>query len=153
MNYDVLKFIPEIIKFDGAGLELLCAKILINNVPLIDIVQEYELKYAKKHNNKYLAGGYMYDHPEELYHRLNNYVKLFNYAPVLICECGCEGCADLTVVVEGSENAITWKNFDNPNKSNIDRPGGFCDYKDFPTFHFDKKQYYDEIDKLKKMKQ
>ncbi|HZK57837.1 MAG TPA: hypothetical protein VFD17_05970 [Clostridia bacterium] len=66
MNMDTIKFEQEIIKYDNESQKLLCAKVIINGILLMETVRAYELPYAKKYDQESIAGGYMYNFAEYL---------------------------------------------------------------------------------------
>lgn len=151
MPIDKIEFEKEIVKWGAEEMELICAKIIINSTPLIETVRAYELPYANKYNQENIAGGYIYYYVDSLYKLLSGNTKPQEYEneiPILICQCGCEGCWDFLVTVEESESNILWKNFYNPRRSSPDSPGGYWNYNNFPSFKFDKNQYQEELKKL-----
>lgn len=154
MKKDTIKFEREVVKWGDEEQELICAKIIINGTTLIETLRAYELPYAKKYNHESIAGGYIYNYAEYLHKLLSNKQNSQEYEneiPILICQCGFEGCWDLLVTVEENETSIIWKNFHNPRRSSPDSAGGFWDYGSFPTFCFDKKQYKEEINALSEL--
>lgn len=154
MKTDTIKFEREVIKWGNEELELVCARIIINDTPLIETVRTHELPYAKKYNHENIAGGYICNYAEYLHKLLSGGQKSQEYEdeiPILICQCGCEGCWDFLVTVEENETSVIWKNLHNPRRSSPDSPGGFWDYSSFPSFCFDKKQYQDSINTLSEL--
>jgi hypothetical protein len=152
MELDTIRFEREAIKWGEKERELIIAKIIINGMPLIETVYAYELPHAKKYNQENIAGGYTYCLVDYLRKLLRGQQKPLDYekeVPILHCgSCGGEGCWDFVVTIEENETDIIWKNFRNPRRSNPDSPGGFWDYRDFPSFRFEKKQYQNELEKL-----
>ncbi len=151
---DTITFEKHIIGLDYSEQEYACAMILINGRPLIDIVREYELPYARKYGQENIAGGYMPICADYLLDLLTDKKKSEEYdreTPVLICQCGCEGCWDLlmTVVQEGA--FVEWTNFHNPHRSSPTSAGGYWNYNDFPSFRFDKQEYQTAIARLKEI--
>jgi hypothetical protein len=152
---DTLSFERSTIKFEhGNGQMHVCASVIINGISLIEIVRTYELPYAAKYEQENIAGGYIPNASENLYSLLVEKRKSPEYQheiPILICECGCEGCWDLLVTIDEDELEVLWSNIHNPHRSYPMSEGGFWDYKEFPSFRFDKKQYKDAIETLAKM--
>jgi hypothetical protein len=151
VNVDILRIERESVKFPD-GKTFVCARILINDIPLRDMVREYELPFARKCNQESIAGSYVSALAIDLYDLLTGKEKLSKSngaIPVLTCVCGCVGCWDLLVEVEENDSQVIWKNIHNPHRSSPTSPRGFWDYGNFPTFHFHKEQYADVIDQLR----
>ena len=151
MREDTIKFEREIVKWGNEEKEMICAKIIINDTPLIETVRAYELPFAKKYNHENIAGGYIYNYAEYLHKLLTGEQTSQEYEneiPILICQCGCEGCWDFLVTIKESETSVTWTSFHNPRRSSPNSPGGFWDYGNLSSFYFDKTQYLEAINTL-----
>ena len=151
---DTLCFEKEVVHWGDDEKELLCAKIIINGNPLIETVREYEIPYARKYGQENIAGGYIYVYAEYLYDLLCGNIKSHEHGvevPVLICQCGCEGCWDFLVNIEEKETEIIWTGFHNPHRSSRTSAGGFWDYSSFPVFRFDKQKYLSAIMSLQQL--
>jgi hypothetical protein len=130
------------------------AKIIINGKPFIEIVKDYELPFTDKSDVVELAGSYMSAPAKYLYDMLTYNEKCQTYddeIPILICRCGAEGCWDLIATVEDKGSVIVWKDIHNPRRSSpTPQRTSFWDYKNFPSFCFDKQQYNYAIEELGK---
>jgi hypothetical protein len=148
---DELRFERKVIENPYADGELIIAAIYINNKPLLDLVRTHELPYAQKYNQESIAGGYEYQFVSELYKQLTDksYRICEEEVALMICS-GCleEGCWPLLVTPQEMDASIVWKDFYNPHRS-ANSAGGFWDYSKFGPFSFEKKLYYEEIEKLK----
>ena len=151
---DRLSFKKEIVRF-GYSEKAVCAKIFINDIPLLDIVKEYELPYAKQYGQENIAGGYMSIYARYLFELLTGKAKSDEYGneiPVLICDdCGTEGCWDLLMTVMDERADVIWTHFHNPHRSFPDSAGGYWNYDAFPSYRFDKEQYRIAIRELEKI--
>ncbi len=106
---DTIAFKKFIIELDYSDKEYAGAIILINGRPLIDLVRDYELPYARECGQESIAGGYMPIYADYLLDLLTGKTKSEEYdgeIPVLICECGCEGCWDLLATVVEEESSF-----------------------------------------------
>ncbi len=151
---DTIAFEKSIIELDYSDKEDTCATILINGRPLIDMVRDYELPYARECGQESIAGGYMPIYADYLLGLLTDQKKSEEYdgeIPVLICECGCEGCWDFLMTVIEEESAIVWKNFHNPHRSSTTSAGGYWNYSNFPSFRFNRQEYLKAILQLKEI--
>src|SRR5688572_13051922 len=94
------------------------ARILINNIDLIDLLKEYELPLAKKEGKETIAGAYDGLNPDTLRRYLVNpdwYDKDDNgKVSVLGCDCLVEDCWPMKVKIQESEGTIIWTEFEQP---------------------------------------
>ena len=128
--------------------------VLINGVDLIEIVRKVELPFATKEGVPQIAGSYSGQCPYELFYELeekdNEKSRLCDTPPeVLCCTCGCPGCWPLYVVIKKTENTVTWSKFRNPFRTECENPDHVWDYTELRSFCFDRKQYENEMKKLK----
>jgi len=147
IKYDVLDFQEKIITEYSNQCHL--GVTLINGVPLLDIVERYERQAAENTGNKYNGAGYTYQFSIELYCQLQEKSSCAsNDEPVLmICNCLEEGCWPLLVTISETDVSIKWSNFHNSHMSGKEeRP---WDYSCFPTYEFEKKAYYNALEKLR----
>jgi hypothetical protein len=84
--------------------EEVCAVTVINNIPLLDIVTEYESPFIGEN-----AGGYEYQFADELYKYI--YISDIDFLEdrrigLLICGCLCEGCWPFYVRMESKGDQI-----------------------------------------------
>jgi|SRR5690606_7583408 len=122
-------------------------RILIDGKDLIDRLREFEKPFAKKENSD-VAGSYEGMPPQNLYENLTEEpIYENNKIAILECTCGCEGCWDFLIEVKENENIITWTNFENNHRGRESH--NFWDYSSFKDLKFDKKEYQQNIKKLK----
>jgi hypothetical protein len=151
---DSILFEKEIFNVDDK--ELALAKIIVNGRPFIETVRDYELPYAMNHGQEDIAGGYIYVYANYLYALLTGKDKSDEYddeIPILICQCGCEGCWDLLVSIKEEGSEIVWSDIHNPHRSSPTSAGGFWDYRLFPKLRFNKTEYSLALEVLRKIEE
>ena len=132
---DKIEFNPTKIEYGADGFESDAADIFINGKNFLDAIHAYE----KVHN---INGGHVPITTYELYQSLaKDYLK--NSVPIYGCGCGVIDCSPVYVKISVDDEIVTWDNFKFP-QAFADK---FC--PKFEKQTFDKKQYFDEIDKLK----
>jgi hypothetical protein len=120
--------------------------IYIDNRNLIEILKEYEIKFDKK-----IAGAYEGMDSVTLFENLTG--KGFSNSAdesrfdILDCECEEYGCWTFSITTKDEDNFTIWETFEQTHRSS--ESSDFWDYTDFGIFNFDKKQYQNEIEKLK----
>lgn len=128
------------------------AAIYINGESFRDIIWREESKIAAEQGKT--ASGYAWLDVGELLDELTEEQDIssedYLEPKVLGCSCGYSDCEPLHVKITETEDTVTWSGFYNPFHSDPEMTDKPWDYSKIREFHFDKKQYYDEIAKLKK---
>jgi hypothetical protein len=153
---DTISFEKKIMKGDFSD-NIICAVTIINGRPFADIVKQYEPEAMRKGGklpdgkmdkhcweSEYNFGYGLYQGAGNLYNELNNGDCWLDddKAVLMICSCGEEGCWPLAVSFNYTETEVVWSKFNNWHRSN-------WNYSVFPVFRFDKKQYDEELLKLR----
>ena len=144
-SMDKILFERIIVRNDRAWI---CAKILINEIPLIDIVYNYEKAHIS-HNKNYKP-SYEYDCAVELYSQIKNAfaAKKKSKICLLVCTCMEAGCNSFKAYIHETKNSVVLSGFQNPRftkKKNYND----IDYTKFDKYQFDKLQFMSELAKLK----
>jgi hypothetical protein len=130
---------------------VLCAEIILNGIPLVDIVAEYSKKYMVETRDKEAVRNYAYNYADTLYYQLTDAegqrLPRNRFNP-MICTCGEAGCSALDMTIGESEDEITWSNGQDRKLANLK---ALChiDYSKFPVFYFSKDKYWEAVDDLK----
>jgi len=151
---DIVEFRKKHIKSENWGNHI-HADIIINGKSFADIAEEHERIAAVKGTGKYEAFEYVYDYADDLYDALANNSTLYSYdgvqKPVMICA-GCHEpeCWGLWVSIDMNDDCVIWHDIKNPHMAVI-KPGKtkFWIYDEFPSFRFDKKEYFTAMSNLK----
>jgi hypothetical protein len=121
------------------------ARTIIDERPLLDIVEEYELNFLEQEQ----AGDYEYQSANILYRYLTDKSSRLgdseNYIGLLICGgCLCEGCWPIYAAMEETPDWVVWRNFSNPHlRGSLGKS-----YYDIGPFRFEKIAFWHEIDNL-----
>ena len=138
-------------------------KLLINNIPLLDIVKNEEIPYSlqefKEHQRdesftesdpKYLAGQYMnmmihdtyfpnknlLGQPRETDYVIDKSDPLKEKSTLLYCDCGITDCWLFMCKITINENTVTWSDFEHFHR----------DWKyNFGPYTFDKTEYLKQL--------
>lgn len=121
------------------------ARILIDGVPLLDRIRDYERPFAEAEKWPDGAGAYMSLSvgetflPSKLLYGVPPADEFFpmKKCPLLICPCDCYGCWDLACDIVFEEQAVWWCGFQ--------LSGRRWDYGGFGPFVFDRRQYEDAL--------
>jgi hypothetical protein len=137
------KYIKEIhfeVKYEDFEFEKRnTVNIFINKRNLRDTVKNVEKPSATKDGQPELAGSYSGIEPIEFLENLADDAE-FHY--ILGCSCGVTECWPLEVEIEKTNDTVVWRNFSNYHRSH-------WNWSQMPELIFDRKQYENEIDKLK----
>ena len=140
---DTLSFEKETVEF--LGQEYICAKIVINGIPLLERVTPIELPYARAEGHPDNAGAYNHQQSELLYKQLIGEWLYYPDAPqvaLLTCLCFDDGCWSLQAECKESEEDVVWRKFFHNHRDE-------WDYSALSEFHFEKNQYNEELLKLR----
>ena len=116
--------------------------IFINGRNLVDMVREVELPFAAREGKPHLAGNYvglpveavlfpsrrLLGDGEECHDDWGGRIS------VLGCGCGVVGCWPLQVVIDATEDDVTWSGFEQPHRRRWDHDG-------LGPFVFDRDEY------------
>lgn len=149
MAFSILTF--EKVYIDGSftdanGNRFIGAKILINGEALLDKIKSIELPYAKAEKHAKIAGDYNHQIAKSLY----NYLTIENCwnddegAALLTCSCLEDGCWSLRCYIKETNKEIIWYGFHHNHREN-------WDYSALGEFHFEKEQYFNELENLKEI--
>ncbi len=120
-----------------------CARILVDGIPFVDMVRDYERRMLDDDEEADLAGSYWYLHPQSLIEYLEGDGFGDDHRIALLgCTCLDEDCWPLVCSVEKQENYIIWYDFFQPHRRQ-------WDYFGFGPFGFGKRQFAEAVDKLK----
>jgi hypothetical protein len=126
----------------------ICAKTFINDMPLFELVCDYEKSHISfEHDYK---TEYEYECAGAIYTSVTDSLlkKVKSEICLLVCTCMVEGCKSFTADIYESEPYIIFDNFRNWRLQEI-KSYNDIDYSQFGTFTFDKKQFYGELENLK----
>ncbi len=129
------------------------ASIYLNGTSFRQIIEEAELPSAARNGTPNKAGGYAWLTVEELVEELTEerdpadeyYVE----PRIMDCGCGCTECWPFYVNITETEDRVLWSGFYNSWTIDPDMVDIPWDYSGMREYRFDKKQYYDELEKLK----
>ncbi|MGQ8874428.1 hypothetical protein [Paenibacillus sp. TSA_86.1] len=125
--------------------------IYVNNESLVERMKRYEAQFESE-----IAGLYeglnieLVDHIEAHFTGRLQEDDIFNYEGktlVLGCNCGLPGCWPLLVKITETDDSIIWSQFEQPHRTE-DSAGGYWDYSTFPSFHFRKKDYIEQLNNI-----
>ena len=115
------------------------------------MLREYELPFARKEGSESIAGDYAGHPPETLFKYLTNpdeyEIDDFGKISIFECKCGCEGCWPMKVKVRVENEIIFWTDFEQPHRTIESH--NYWNYSDFRQLEFDKKNYNEQLIKLK----
>ena len=122
---------------------------LINQVPLLDIIEKYERQSAESMGHEYNGPGYEYQCSINLYCQLmeKSSCASSNEPALMICTCLEEGCWPFLVTITETDESVVWSRFHNHHMTN--GKGKNWDYSCFPTYTFEKKAYDIALGKLR----
>lgn len=130
-----------------------CVRIEVNGRDLLDIIREVELPFATRDRRPNRAGGYHGLPPKAVFlpsrHWLDQPDRLYcdhGRRAIYRCICGDVGCGPIIIDLDISEDAVTWRNFENPWHS-LEWTKEPWDYSSL-KFTFDKEQYLSELSKV-----
>ncbi len=150
---DKIDFSLQKFPYGMAFVPLDVASIFVNGKSFRDIIKQAELPSATRNGEQNKAGTYCWLTVSELVEELTEVRNLndVNYIEprIMDCGCGCDGCWPLHVKIVETEDRVSWSGFYNPHKIDSDMTEIPWDYSGMREYRFDKKQYYDEIEKLK----
>ncbi len=115
-------------------------EIYINGENFRHKTRDVELPFAKAEGNPGIA-GHATIMPRELYEALHDDYLHDDTISILGCGCGVIECWPLDVAVDVGEKTVTWYGFNMCHREN-------WDYSKLGRFVFDKKQYFQEVDRL-----
>ncbi|MBP7462053.1 MAG: hypothetical protein KBA26_12250 [Candidatus Delongbacteria bacterium] len=145
IEFKVIEEIDDHVPYDSV-------RILINGIDLIDMLREYEMKFAQKEGSPSIAGSYVGLMPMYLYQYLTepNQFNIYDdhKAIILGCDCGCEGCWPMMIKILKDNNRIIWTEFEQPHRGPTSRC--YWNYNEFGVFIFDLDNYNLQLDELKK---
>ena len=123
--------------------------IIIDGRNLLDIVKEFEQRFAKKYGEKNVnVGGYAGLPNRELFEALVEGKWTHEGSTTILgCDCGITGCWTLTARISSNDKTVVWDNFENPRRSKTSHQ--FWDYSEFPKFQFDRADYEAALKELK----
>ena len=128
------------------------ASIYVNGISFRIIINEAELPSATRDGRPEAAGGYawltVYELLEELTEERDPDDEYYIEPRIMDCGCGCSECWPLYVNITETEDKVIWSGFYNPWTSDPDMVDIPWDYSGMQEYHFDKKQYYAEIEKV-----
>ena len=140
---DKLSFKWEKVKYEIDDKSTRTWQIFINGTSLVDMVKKAELPMATANNEASIAGSYAPLTLEDLYDEINVDMDGKNKKITLLgCPCGIVDCWPLQAHLEENENSIIWYGFSNPHRK--------WDYSKFGPFVFDKKEYKNILEELKR---
>lgn len=116
--------------------------IFINGRNLVDMVREVELPFAASEGRTRLAGKYvglpveavLFPSRRLLGDREERYDDWGGRISVLGCGCGVVGCWPLRVVIDATEDHVTWSGFEQPHRRRWDHDA-------LGPFVFDRDEY------------
>ena len=106
-----------------------CVRILIDGMPMVEMVRNYEKKMLAGTKEASLAGSYWYIHPDALIKYLESGIHGEEHRIALIgCTCLEEDCWPLRCSVEKQAHYIIWHDFYQPHRRQWDYSGfgPFC---------------------------
>lgn len=124
--------------------------IIVDTLPLAEIIKTYEIPMANKEGSPKIAGAYdaieIPSSPEKYYLGEENayWGKSKDKTALLDCECGCSGCWPLLCKINIQDNKVIWSDFEQPHRD-IDSAASHWDYSDFEGFVFEREQYLQAI--------
>ena len=129
------------------------ASIYINGTSVRLIIREAELPSAARNGTPNKAGGYAWltvgELVEELTEDRDPADEYYVEPRIMDCGCGCSECWPLYVNITETEDRVIWSGFYNSWTIDPEMAGIPWDYSGMREYRFDKKQYYDELEKLK----
>ncbi|MCC8181324.1 MAG: hypothetical protein LIP23_10520 [Planctomycetes bacterium] len=138
------KLVFEKVEIDFLGHEYVGAKILINDMALLEKVTSIEIPYAVAEGHPDIAGAYSHQIAENLHSQLTGERVDDPDDPrvaLLTCDCLEDGCWSLLAECAIDKNQVVWRRFSNNHRG--------WEYTALGEFHFDQKQYAEEILKLR----
>ncbi len=121
-------------------------EILINEINLLNIVNEFESKHKFKPAGSYLGPIFHPSVKEEFLGSPDYFIgENEDKCSILECSCGVSGCWTLGAKIDVLENDVFWSCFENMHRNEPDE--NFWDYENF-SFRFDKKQYIEAVENL-----
>jgi hypothetical protein len=118
---------------------------VINGLGLIGLAHEYERKHSSSGKTVGTYGPmphwWFCDKQTLIKPRSGTGLK-FRTA-VLMCECGEDGCGDLSATVTIARTHVIWSHFGSRYGSKHD-----CSYEEMGRFTFDRTQYFDAINRM-----
>jgi len=126
-----------------------CAKVLINDIPLLDIVSSYE-KANISYDNDY-ESSYQYCSAGDLYEQIDKALtaKKKTKIYVLVCTCMIEGCNSFEAYLHETKKYIVLRGFHNYRYARK-KEHNDIDYSKFGKYTFDKAQFMAELGNFKK---
>jgi len=125
-----------------------CAKILINDIPLLDIVCNYEKAHIA-HDDGYEPS---YEHccAGELYKQIDKALtsKKKTKIYLLVCSCMVAECTSFDVYLHETQKYVIMSGFHNYRLAHK-KEHNDIDYSKFGKYTFDKLQFMSELDKFK----
>jgi hypothetical protein len=125
-----------------------CAKILINGIPLLDTVCNYEKAHISY--DKAYEPSYQHSCAVELYNQIHEALtaKKKTQVYLLVCTCMEAGCNSIDAYLHETEKSIVLSGFQNYRFAKK-KEYNDIDYTAFGTYRFDKVQFMSEVEKLK----
>jgi hypothetical protein len=119
-------------------------KIIINGVPLHDLLRPIELPYCEEEGWPHGAGYYCYLPPHELYDILTEAVVADSYhqkygANLNCCQYGEWGCWSVHTYISEMEDVVIWQDFGHEHRHAWKYPFRFV---------FDRKGYWEQVELL-----
>lgn len=154
MHIDTIEFALQKFTFGAVHEPSDTAAIYVNGESFRDIIWRAEYKIAREAGAKGRPRGYAWLYVWELLDELTQKqdVNSEDYLEpkVLGCGCGVSDCDPLHVKITETDDIVTWSGFYNPFNSDPEMTKKPWEYSKIRAYHFDKKQYYAEIEKLQK---
>lgn len=116
--------------------------ILINGVPLVEILREFERQFDQK-----LAGAYSDIAAVELDRNALAGDGSGDWIDVLTCTCGIVGCWSFQVKVRADKEMVNWHAFQQPHRVSGSAAGEWS-YSTFGAFQFDRVSYSHQLERL-----
>lgn len=106
-------------------------KIFIDDKYVLDMVRDVEKLNREEYQIPYYSGGLFYELKKEDIEMKD--------ATLMVHDCGCKFCDDIEVKIKVNENTVEFIDLTNEKEG--------VDYSSLNYFVFDKKQYYEEIER------
>ncbi|MFD0864044.1 hypothetical protein ACFQ1M_17645 [Sungkyunkwania multivorans] len=127
------------------------AKILIDGIDLIELLNEFEKPFATKEGSPSIAGQYEGLSPTTLHKNLLNLTdnsnSKDNKSDILDCDCGVWGCWAFMTKIEIIDEKVIWTDFEQLHRGKESHT--HWDYSQFGPFEFDETEYNHELEKIK----
>lgn len=151
-NKDTIEFALQKFTFGPDREPSDTAAIYVNGESFRKIIWKAETQIAEEQGS--VAGGYawlaVWELLDELTQEQDIDSEVYLEPKIFGCTCGYSDCNPLHVKISETEDTVTWSGFYNPFNSDPEMTKKPWDYSKIRAYHFDKKQYHAELEKLQK---